>query len=333
MPARKPIGLAALIDPMSTSDFMESYWRPARWTVFRGPLSRLRLISDLPELRTLDGLLRAPHKRLRCWFPDRGGSHGQIRATPTQARQMYNGTVNTVVIDTIQHPAIVAWMDAIARDLGTAQPSIGCNVYLSPPGAGSRFHFDSQDNFLLQVAGKKEWLVGEASIPYTTRSFFGDKVVSKELRSMAGDRLPLLPPEHPKKVVLSPGDVLFLPKGTWHASHTKEDSIGYTLTFPSLNWADLFHRRLRSELIRELAFRETATGFRGTKGRRAVALEECARLHEKMMEIVDAWTPEDIVPDAPVHAKPRQHARARRRTSATASKAPRRLVPGGVRDG
>lgn len=321
---RKPIGLAALIDPMSTSDFMEHYWA-RQWKVFRGPLSRLRLIGDTPELATLDGLLRAPHKKIRCWFPNRRGSLGQIRATPSQARQMYNGTVNTVVIDGLRHPAVVAWLEAIARDLGTAQPSVGANVYASPPGAGSHFHFDHQDNFLLQVAGKKEWLVAEADVPYTTRSYFGEKTVSDEMRAIAGDKLPLHAPKRPKKVVLSPGDVLFLPKGTWHSSNTKEDSIGFTLTFPSLNWAEIFRRKLREELLQNPAFREAAVGLTGTLERRRAARAQAAHLREEVQRIVERWSATDLMPPEPAPSKPRRHARPRAR-------APRALArAGGMR--
>jgi hypothetical protein len=93
------------------------------------------------------------------------------------------------------------------------------NLYLSYPGEqGYDLHYDTQDFFILQIAGFKKWWI----FPTTVESpLFEQKTHGIEP-----------PPESSLYLncTLGPGDVLYVPRGHWHyALAEKEPSMHLTL--------------------------------------------------------------------------------------------------------
>lgn len=75
------------------------------------------------------------------------------------------------------------------------------NAYVTPPGAqGLALHEDPHDVFVLQAFGRKHWEFHAA---------------------------PREPEREPRRVVLEPGDCLYLPAGTPHAAATQETLSGH----------------------------------------------------------------------------------------------------------
>lgn len=93
--------------------------------------------------------------------------------------------------------------------------SLGCavqaNAYLTPGGGtGFAAHYDTHDVFVLQIAGTKNWRVHEPVLPDPLeRQPWGGRADEVSARA---DGPPVL--DH----VMSPGDVLYLPRGWLHAA-------------------------------------------------------------------------------------------------------------------
>jgi ribosomal protein L16 Arg81 hydroxylase len=88
------------------------------------------------------------------------------------------------------------------------------NAYVTPPGAqGLALHDDPHDVFVLQAFGHKRW----------------------EVHAAPGE-----PKREPLRFVLSPGDAIYLPKGTPHAASTQETLSGHlTVGVHVVSWREL----------------------------------------------------------------------------------------------
>ncbi|MFD6415916.1 cupin domain-containing protein [Streptomyces sp. NPDC060194] len=115
---------------------------------------------------------------------------------------------------------------------------VQANAYVTPPqNRGFDDHYDVHDVFVLQVTGTKRWIVHEPVLvdplrdqPWTDR---------RDAVTEAAGRAPFL------DTVLTPGDVLYLPRGWLHAAEAQgEVSVHLTLGV---------HAWTRHELAEQLA--------------------------------------------------------------------------------
>ncbi len=110
------------------------------------------------------------------------------------------------------------------RELGLelAQP-VQANAYLTPAGnQGFATHYDTHDVFVLQIDGRKRWLVHEPVLPEPLeRQPWGGRADDV---SASADGRPAL------DIELAPGDALYLPRGWLHAA-SAQDQRSIHLTF------------------------------------------------------------------------------------------------------
>jgi len=116
----------------------------------------------------------------------------------------------TVVLQALHrtHAPIADFAQALGTDLGHP---VQVNAYVTPPQSqGFSDHYDVHDVFVLQIAGRKRWLIHAPVLPDPLRDQpWTDRRGAVE--AAAGDE-PLL------DVVLEPGDALYLPRGFLHAA-------------------------------------------------------------------------------------------------------------------
>src|SRR5882672_2655056 len=166
-------GLRELLKPMLPAVFLERHWA-SRHAVVHGRPGRLPSIFGAPELESLEAVLACPHAYVKAWL---GGERGELIEVPLhdeQALALHRGRQATIVVDAVEVPAVSALMHRMKDDLETPQPKIGCNVFVSPAGAGTRMHFDEQDVFLVQLHGSKRWRVApQKEAPYPPHGYMG----------------------------------------------------------------------------------------------------------------------------------------------------------------
>ena len=134
----------------------------------------------------------------------------------------------------VLHPQ--RWRDPLWKTLAALERfwncSTGCNCYLTPADSqGFSPHYDDIDAFILQLEGKKLWRVypprSEAEmLPRYSSPNFGQDDVGE----------PVL------EVILEPGDLLYMPRGTVHQANCVpgDHSLHVTLSTNQFNtWADL----------------------------------------------------------------------------------------------
>ncbi|MDQ1752338.1 MAG: bifunctional lysine-specific demethylase and histidyl-hydroxylase [Pseudonocardiales bacterium] len=163
-----------------------------------------------------------------------GASIGDQVADDKVLEQIAGGA--TLVLQALHRtwPPLVAFGTELAAEL--SHP-VQINAYVTPPESqGFAPHYDTHDVFVLQVTGRKHWLVHEpvvpAPLPEQQWEKHRDAVTSRSRQAPAIE------------VTLEPGDVLYLPRGYLHsATALGELSIHLTVGV---------HPVTRYTLIREL---------------------------------------------------------------------------------
>ncbi|MEU0784618.1 cupin domain-containing protein [Streptomyces sp. NPDC006173] len=117
--------------------------------------------------------------------------------------------------------------EPIADLVSTLSDELGhpvqANAYVTPPqNRGFDAHYDVHDVFILQVEGSKRWIIHEPVVPDPLRDQpWTDHRTA--IADAAGSKAHL-------DTVLSPGDVLYLPRGWLHSAQARGDvSIHVTL--------------------------------------------------------------------------------------------------------
>lgn len=116
----------------------------------------------------------------------------------------------TVVLQGLHRvwPPIIDFAGQLAADLGHP---LQVNAYVTPPSSqGFSAHYDVHDVFVLQIAGRKRWLVHDPVLSLPLRSQPGANRQGEIEATAAG---PALIDE-----VLHPGDALYLPRGYLHSA-------------------------------------------------------------------------------------------------------------------
>ena len=104
------------------------------------------------------------------------------------------------------------------------------NVYLTPPDSRTvPPHSDDHDVFILQLHGRKHWLVWPTDHPRAQRQPFADEQAGKDGLNLPVEKLTMAelgPPE--LDALLEPGDVLYIPRGVLHVADTNACHVAST---------------------------------------------------------------------------------------------------------
>ncbi len=226
---------------MDATEFATTYWSalplltraadlPAGFTDLLG-------VDDVDEL-IADRALRTPFFRT---VREGGGLPVPLR-TVTAGNRRIGDLVDgdalraqyaegaTLVLQSVHrmHPPVARFCRELAAELGHATQ---CNAYVTPAGdaQGFDFHHDTHDVFVLQVSGRKRWIVHEpvVRLPLPSQPEAGAHLVPDGAE-------PLL------DVELGAGDCLYLPRGYVHAAlTTDEHSVHLTIGVLSTTWYDV----------------------------------------------------------------------------------------------
>ena len=221
--------------------FAAEHWSSApllsRAKELPSPFSDLLSVEDVDEL-VADRALRTPFFRT---VSEGGGLPTPVRTVTAGARRIgdlvdVDGLVRqhaegaTLVLQSVHrlHPPVARFCRALAAELGHATQ---CNAYITPGGEhqGFDFHHDTHDVFVLQVSGRKRWIVHEpvVRLPLSSQPQAGAHLVQE-------GAAPLL------DVELEAGDALYLPRGYVHAAlTTDEHSVHLTVGVLSTTWHDV----------------------------------------------------------------------------------------------
>jgi 50S ribosomal protein L16 3-hydroxylase len=286
-------GLERLLHPFSEEEFFGRHW-PERPLVLHDRGNSLAELLEMPELQSADRIFEACRgTSVTALLPDRRDESNSAQVTPEVGAKLFAAGMNVSVGSAEKFfPPLRPWLDHLALDLGLPQGTWGRSiVYLSPPGTGAPPHFDMNANFSLQIKGRKVWtLFPNESVRHPTeRLVMKLDEPSAMLRAEAHAPFPKEVPASAERIELRPGSLLFVPRGTWHATTADEETIALNFTFSQQSWAFVLAQALLERLHREEAWRKTpdlrATSAAGLAAEHADAEALLADLRRHVAEM------------------------------------------------
>lgn len=246
-----------------------------------------------PRLRlSVDGEMVPVHKYAAPTTTRRAVTWSRILPAELHAR-LKDGA--SLVLDSVEkiHPPVGMAAEGLERFLGTP---VQVNAYASwTERQGFGLHWDDHDVVVVQVHGSKRW------------QLYGSTREAPTFRDVESPEKPESEPV--ADLVLAPGDVLYLPRGWWHAVTADQgtDSLHLTFGLVSHTGADLLHWVV-DQLRSVLALRKDIPRFASLPDQtdylaamRRELLNELAdpRLVERWAESIDTTDHGHAIPSLP----------------------------------
>ncbi len=256
-------GLAALMNGVSLEELLGHFEKNEP---FFGQCNQenIKSLTQLPFLSSLDSLLQVWPHSIQAHLPDLRDEASSIDTTAKDALKLFRNGMGLLFNEAqTLSPILVEWLNEIRRDLGLSHLTYGrCLLYATPDGKGTAPHFDQNYNFVIQIHGTKKWTMApnQHVLHPLTRHTMG-QTADSELASYLEGPLPTSMPSEALTYELTPGSILFVPRGYWHATKAQGNALALNFTFTAPTWIDLFTVALRSRLSQVPQWRETANGL------------------------------------------------------------------------
>lgn len=291
-------GLASLIAPLDPHTFMTEFWGK-KW--FSGQLS-LDATGDLPSrlagcsARELLGMTQDPVVVMHR------AASGHYRGTmvPVAAALDFYEANAPLYFDLSRNiPEVASWIAALAESLGQRRSAVRVSMFVSPGGCATECHFDSNENFTIQLRGHKRWKMAQNSTvinPMDRFTISGDVQTSMALYWKGEVPVNL---ELTDVSDLVPGSMLYVPRGCWHTVEALEPSVSLNFCIRPEAWISFFLPLLERRLMAEEEWRESAMGIRGNEQERMAARGALDRLLESLPEICADLKAKELIPAKP----------------------------------
>jgi hypothetical protein len=275
--------LRTLLSPISPEIFVREYW--AKKPLFvKGFEAKFKGFFDGETFSRALSPGPAPEDFLRASF-DRKTESGEsapsrtpdaprssaFRASVEQAVPLF-GAGATLCVSQIETrvPSLVPFIAAIKRQLG--YPGRVCfNAYLSPPGSGFNWHFDSRIASTLQIEGTKRWRFSNRPTiawPRANGTLWADGTAhytDPTVVAQDWEQLAAFDETDTTDVLLEPGDLLILPAGVWHeARGGSGGSLALNLSFTAVSYTLLVRNLLDALLTADPGWRSPAPVLPGS---------------------------------------------------------------------
>lgn len=287
--------LRSLVAPTPVAAFLRDYW-PERCFATHGPVERLPPPLRGPELASF----RALASRYRG-LPTFGQGKHAPRTVTTQANpnDLYEMGL-TVSLHDVAHclPGADAFLRQLENDLGIYPGSARITAFASPSGDGVTPHFDAEEVFSVQLLGTKRFHVAPvAEIPFPYGMQFGPRMkMYDELYLQAAGGLPCLTTAAFDTIAMTPGSVLFMPRGTWHRTEAEASSLSLSIILRPESAAESMLYALRNLLLQDPRWRRPLYGAWGDAAQRPPALARARELVADLPRLVAQITPADLAP-------------------------------------
>jgi ribosomal protein L16 Arg81 hydroxylase len=280
--------LTDLIFPVSDGDFFRDYWEKKLLHVQRDQddyFSKILSVSDIdvflsqqnlpPECMLL--MTRGEHIPEAKWTTRETLLNGTVKrvVNPQKVFKLF-GSGATIIINSAEKciPCLTEACRAFEQDL---RIRVQANIYITPARSqGFAMHYDPHDIFLLQIKGRKNWNIYDSGemLPVTYRAF------RKEPRLVSS-------------IVVNPGDLIYMPRGTVHEAFSSDDtSIHVNFSCKARYGYHLLEELAGFAEQREVFFRHTIPhGYSSNKEKEQYA----ATFRQKLQELLRTIPVEELL--------------------------------------
>jgi hypothetical protein len=252
--------LADLIAPLSLAKFVKTHWE-RRSLYQRGDAGRFDAVFDRERLFAAAQRPTGPHagdpRRLKAGFRDLRGEHAEVSITPAQVAPLLAAGM-TIQAEWLHEsdPELAEFVAGLRRSFA-APLEVDVAAFLSPTGSGYGLHFDTTSMFILQLEGTKRWHYGKAPAVERPEHNLIPDAAARAAGVHGFSERDLVVQE------LSPGDMLYLPAGTWHHVCATSESLHVCITLRPVSVLDLAHDLLVDDLLSEVSGRALPSALGG----------------------------------------------------------------------
>jgi len=274
----RPEVLKALLGADVLDEFLSDYW-PGHLFVSHGDRERLPAALLDPELNQFDSLSRR-YKGVVSFFGDEKSGH-MVPVEGIEAAAPYRCGLSVYLTDVGPYfPDMDAMVRMLEFELGINEGCARAGVFASPTSGGISCHYDSVDVFSIQLRGTKKFdlaPVTEMPHPWGFQYVTGSRPID-DLYPQAGEGFPSWEKAEFQTVVMQPGSVLYMPRGTWHRTEAEGDSIAVSIGMEPPSAAECVLEQLRLLLLQDPAWRQPLYGAWGVGDMRDAALKRAGAL-------------------------------------------------------
>ncbi len=237
-------GLRNLLGDLGEEEFVAQHW-PDRFYLVHGPAGRLQDVFPA----TLDALLQLPCSGMNAFMSLDDGATEGMQVGPGQVMPLYRAGF-TLYFHDLRSPAFEPLVSAMERRLGLNGGRTRISAFASLRGRGVATHYDVNDNFVIQLRGRKRWrLATSRSADNPTVGYRVDRAPTLVHEMEAGGRLPTELPDDHLTFDLEPGSVAFVPRGYLHQCETVDDeSLHLNVQTSMLTISDLIAYVFKAKL-------------------------------------------------------------------------------------
>jgi hypothetical protein len=298
--------LEQLVAPMAPAEFLAEHWesRPLYIPGGAHAQEKVDLMSfDLAAFkRAAARIIEQPEVRDYGMPALLGFTRGgyRLRGNGLEAAQIdaayQAGATVSLVGAQLLDPRLASLAARLEREIAHAG-SVGMQSFLSADKRGAELHFDPSPAITVQLEGAKRWRYWptrglpappEGVVPHGAHVFE---------RAYPWARLARPDPAEAMEQVLQPGDILYIPGGTWHECSGVGHSLAVAIEFVRRPTHAIVARRLERLLMPRQSWREApAPSF--VEGAElpglARVLEDCGARLDELRALVAELTPEDL---------------------------------------
>jgi ribosomal protein L16 Arg81 hydroxylase len=287
--------LGALTAPHPAAEFLRGYWPDQSFVAHGDPL-RLPAFLRAPELDSVEALSRVYRGNLR--FTSGRRYQKMLAIDQVHAISLYRMglTVQFEDIAPFIGPTALG-LRQLEAELGLARGAARASVFASPLADGLSVHFDAQDLFSIQLKGTKRFRIApvrELRYPCGTQ-FVPDSEPFDLLYPQVAGGFPDPAGADFTTVEMQPGSVLFLPRGTWHATESGGDSLSVSIGIYLPSAADCVLEQLQLLLLQDPDWRRPLYGAWSAGAMDEPVAGQVSRLLARLPQDCAALRVDDIV--------------------------------------
>jgi len=199
---------------------------------------------------TVDAQIRSPTGTFVALPIDRGNALAAYEA----GVQLY------IHLDPRESGPLQSWSAKLHEELGVPPQWGEIGVYAAKCGGlGVDWHFDRNENLMLQLAGRKVWKLARNDgfdHPMTNQMLHGPV---HPLNAIARTGGPMIDEAGVETIAFEAGTAAYIPRGHWHETESGEEgSLSVAFTWSLRTWGEWVARKLLNDLLADSKFRRVA---------------------------------------------------------------------------
>lgn len=296
--------LAGLVAPCSVDRFLSEHW-PERTFFAHGDPARLPTFLRAPELASIEALACRYQGTLRFTQGRRYQKMISIDHVDTMALYRMGLTLQFEDVSATVAAAAVA-LRRLEAELGINPGAARMSAFASPVEDGLSVHFDAQDIISIQLKGSKLFHIAPVDdLRYPSGiQFVPGSEPFDSLYPQAVQGFPDVDRARFTTVDMQPGSVLYMPRGTWHHTESRGDSLSVSIGLYVPSALDCLLSQLEPLLLQDPAWRRPLYGAWGEgSGRQAATAQTAALLAGLPAQLTALTAPDFIANLCPAEAR------------------------------